>query len=231
MPFWRWRITSAIFKIFDLIGKYKNRKFLEYKRRLHFDLKDPHQSNYLIKMNLIAIAVSAAALISSVAANISFALPTSGAIWYTRTPNYMSVISNNAAEQYATVRFSACRECFALTVATNTTVPIILPRHFRSNNYLNLFAVSNSMNTASTLVSVIDSLCIVPGNPCKKPCKWERRRGCGYYAQESANAENDASQAELVYVAHDSEEAKAMKAQQEQAAADLAEDILAIESA
>lgn len=181
-------------------------------------------------MNLIAIAVSAAALISSVAANISFSLPTAGSLWYTRTANYMNVQSDNSAEQYATVRLSACRECFSLTVATNVTVPVVLPRYFRSNNYLNLYAISNSGNTASTMVSVIDTLCVVPGNPCKKPCKWERR-GCGYYAQDSANAEHDASQAELVYIAYGSDEAKALQAQQEQAAADLAEDIKAIESA
>ena len=180
-------------------------------------------------MNLISIAISAAALISTVAAKISFSLPTSGSIWYTRTPNYMSIVSDNSAEQYATVRLSACRECFSLTVATNSTVPVVLPRHFRSNNYLNLYAISNSMNTASTMVSVIDTLCVVAGNPCKKPCKWERR-GCGYYAQDSANAENDATQAELSYVAHDSSEAKAMQAQQEQAVADLAEDIISVES-
>ena len=70
------------------------------------------------------------------------------------------------------------------------------------------------------------------GNPCKKPCKWGRRGGCGYYAADSANAEQGANEAEaeLAYIAHDSAEAKAMQAQQEQAVAELAEDILAIES-
>lgn len=184
-------------------------------------------------MNLIAIAISAAALISSVTANINFVLPTTGSLWFTRTVNYMNIVSDNAAEQYATVRLSSCRECFSLTVSTNATVPVVIPRHFRSINYINLYAISNSGNTANTMVSVIDTLCVVPGNPCKKPCKkpckWERR-GCGYYGQDSVEAQQDASQAELVYISHDSDEAKAMQAEQEQAVADLDEDIKAIES-
>lgn len=186
---------------------------------------------YLLqKMNFVAIAVSAAALISSVAATISFTLPTPGSFWYTKTPNYMNILSDDPAEQYATVRFSSCRQCFSLTVATNTAVPIVLPRHLRSNNYLNLYAISNTFSTASTIVNVIDTLCVTAGNPCKKPCNWERRGGCGFYAQDSANAEQEVSQAELAYIAHDSDEAKALQAQQEQAVADLADDILAIES-
>ena len=180
-------------------------------------------------MNLIAAAISIAALISTVAADITFSLPYGGTFWYTKTPNYMNVMSNNAEERFATVRFSGCNQCFSLSVQTNTTVPVVLPRHIRRNNYLDLYAISNFYNTAWTSVNVIDTLCVTAGQSCydKLPCE---RRGCGYYAENNANAQQEACQAELAYVAYDSAEAKAMRAEQEQAVADLAQDIQAMES-
>lgn len=180
-------------------------------------------------MNFFTAAVSVAAMISSAAAAISFTSPNYG-FWYTNAPNFMTITSTDASELYATVRFTSCNECFSLSVTTNTTVPVTLPRRFRSNNYLNLFAISNLYNTASTAVNVIDTLCVTAGNPCQKPCGRKSRdsrrsRGCGYYAEDSQAQQE---QSELVYIEHDSEEAKALQAQQEQAAADLAEDLLAI---
>lgn len=180
-------------------------------------------------MNFFTAAVSVAALISSAAAAISFTSPNYG-FWYTNVPNFMTITSTDPSELYATVRFTSCDECFSLSVTTNTTVPVILPRRFRSTNYLNLYAISNLYNAASTSVNVIDSLCVTAGNPCAKPCDRKSRssrRGCGYYAEDS---QAQKEQAELVYVEHDSEEAKAFQAQQEQAIADLAEDILAIQA-
>lgn len=181
-------------------------------------------------MNLFAAALSIAALISSVAATITFQQPISGTFWYTKTPNFVQLISNNDQEKFATIRFSSCRECFSLTVATNTTVPIVLPRTIRRNNMLNLYAISNMRNTAYAMVNVIDTLCVTAGASCydKLPC--DRRRGCGYYAENSADSQQEANQAELVYIAYESAEAKALQAAQDQAAADLAADILAIES-
>lgn len=179
-------------------------------------------------MNLIAAAISIATLFSAVAAEISFKLPTGGTFWYTKVPNYLNIMSTNVEEKFATVRFSGCNECFSLSVMTNTTVPIVLPRYFRRSNYINLYAISNFRNTAWTTVNVIDTLCVTGGQSCydKLPC--DRRRGCGYYAENSANAQQEVCQAELAYVEYGSAEADAMRAEQEQAAADLTQDIQAL---
>ena len=180
-------------------------------------------------MNLLAAAISIAALISTVAAEISFALPQAG-FWYTKTPNFLNILSTNSEEKFATVRFSGRSDCFSLSVMTNTTVPVVLPRHIRRNNYVNLYAISNFYNTAWTTVNVIDTLCVTAGRSCYDNLPCERRLGCGSYAENTANAQQDACQAELSYVDYNSEEAKSMRSEQEKAAADLAQDILAIES-
>lgn len=188
-------------------------------------------------MNIIATAIAVSAFISSAAATISFASPLPGSIWYTGTPNYLSIVSDNPDEISATVRFTNNRECFSLSVLTSSTVPVVLPRQFRSCNYLNIYAVSNLYGTASTIVNVLDSLCVTPGNTsvspyidsCAKPCAYVRR-GCGYYASESSHAHHETSHSELVHIHHDSEEAKALQAIQDKATEDLAEDILAIQS-
>lgn len=181
-------------------------------------------------MNLIAAAISAAVLIGTVAADISFSLPYGGSYWYTKTPNYLNVLSTNVEENFATVRFSGDNQCFSLAIQTNSTVPVVLPRHIRRNTYLNLYAISNFRNTAWTAVNVIDTLCVTAGRSCydKLPC--ERRTGCGYYAENSANLQQAACQSELAYVENGSAEAKAMQAEQEQAAADLAQDLKEMES-
>ena len=181
-------------------------------------------------MNLFTAAISIAALISAVAAEISFSLPLGGSFWYTKTPNYIKVMSNNAEERFATVRFSGCNQCFSLAVTTNTTVPVVIPRHLRRSNYLNLYAISNFSNTAWTTVNVIDTLCVTAGRSCydKLPC--DRKFGCGFYSENSADSQQEVCQSRLAYVQYDSAEAKAMQAQQEQASADLAQDIQAMES-
>ncbi len=181
-------------------------------------------------MNLLAAALSFAALISSISATITFQQPISGIFWYTNAPNFLQIVSTNAEERFATIRFSSCRECFSLSVLTNTTVPIVLPRRIRRDNMLNMYAISNQRNTAYAMVNVIDTLCVTAGNSCydKLPC--DRRRGCGPYAENAAEAQQEVNQAELVYIAYESDEAKALQAAQEQAAADLAADILALQS-
>lgn len=185
-------------------------------------------------MNLITAAISAAALIGAVVAEISFSLPYAGTFWYTQTPNYLNVLSTNSEERFATIRFSGCNECFALSVTTNTTVPVVIPRNIRRNTHLNLYAISNFQNTAWSSVNVIDTLCVTAGNSCydKLPCEGKRRRGCGYYAENDVNSQQSASasQSELAYVEYDSEEAKVMQSEQAQAAADLAQDIQEMES-
>ena len=189
-------------------------------------------------MNIIATAIAISAFISSAAATISFASPLPGSIWYTGTTNYLSIVSDNPDEVSATVRFTNNRECFTLSVLTSSTVPIVLPRQLRSCNYLNIYAISNLYGTAATIVNVLDSLCVSPANTsvrpyvdiCDKPCA-SVRRGCGYYASETSQAHQETCHSELVHIDHNSEEAKALQALQDKAAEELAEDILAIQSA
>lgn len=188
-------------------------------------------------MNFIATAIAVSAFISSAAANIVFTSPVAGSIWYTNTPNYLTITSDNVDEVSATVRFTSNCECFTLSVLTNSTVPVVLPRHLRSNNYLNIYAVSNLYGTATTIVNVINSLCVNAASTCitpytdacATPCA-PIRRGCGYYASELSQAHQETCHTELVHIAHDSEEAKALQALQDKAADELAEDILALES-
>ena len=182
-------------------------------------------------MNLISAALSIAALVSSVSAAIVFVQPISGSYWYTKTPNYINLQSNNPEEKFATIRFSSCNQCFSLPVTTNTTIPIVLPRFIRRNNILNLYAISDQYNTAYTTVNVIDTLCATAGDSCYDKPACGRRGGCGLYAESSAEAQQEANKAEseLVYIAYESAEAKTLLSAQEQAVADLAADLLASE--
>lgn len=188
-------------------------------------------------MNLFATAIAVSVMISSAAANIVFTSPVAGSIWYTNTPNFLTIVSDNPDEISATVRFNSNRECFTLSVLTNSTVPVVLPRELRSNNYLNIYAISNLYGTATTIVNVINPLCAAAVNACVnpytnsciKPCA-SVRRGCGYYASEINEAHQETCHSELVHIDHESVEAKALQALQEKAADELAEDILAFET-
>lgn len=177
-------------------------------------------------MNFCAIAFSiTAALVSSASALITFTAPSTGSVWYANVPNYFQISSDNSAETSATVRFASCKQCFALSVPVNTSMPVVIPRHIRGSNFLNLYAVSNSGNTATSFVYVANNL---PCNPCAPPCA--RRGRCGrLYAEEgSEQAEEGAScLAELSYIDINSPEAEALRAEQDQAMLDLAEDIAA----
>lgn len=176
-------------------------------------------------MNLIAVVLSVASFVSTISALITFEQPISGTYWYNNAPGFVNLVSDNAEEKFATIRFSSCRECFSLTVMTNSTVPIVLPRRMRRIDMLNMFAISNFRNTAYAMVNVIDTMCITAGD--KIPC--ERRRGCGPCSENASDASQEA-QAELAYISYESDEAKALQAAQDQAAADLAADLLAMQS-
>ena len=177
-------------------------------------------------MNFYALAFSVAAMFSSASALITFIAPSSGSFWYANVPNYLQINSDNSAETSATVRFSSCKQCFAMSVPVNTSMPVVIPRHIRDANFLNIYAVSNSFNTATSFVYVANNL---PCAPCNAPCG--RRSRCGrLYAEDGQEQADAACFAELKYVDADSEEAKEMAAEQEQAARDLAEDVAAVDA-
>lgn len=183
-------------------------------------------------MNFITVSAALAAFVASVSALITIT-PTAGTFWYTNTPNYFQISSTDAAETYATVRFTGSCDCTQLTVTTNTSVPFVFPRQLRATNYLNIYAVSNLSNTAYSFVNVVNSLACGPcASPCASPCAGRvSRRGCGYYAEQAQAEQNQACQAELKFVAADSEEARAAQAQQELAQQHLSEDLIAQQSA
>jgi hypothetical protein len=179
-------------------------------------------------MNFYALAFSVAALFSSASALISFVTPSSGAVWYAAVPNYMQIDSDNSLETSATVRFSSCRQCFSMSVPVNASIPVIIPRYIRDSNYLTIYAISNSLNTATNAVFVANNL---PCAPCATPCDRRSRGRCGrLYAEDGSEQADATCYAELKFVDDDSEEAKQMNQEQEQAARDLAEDVAAVDA-
>lgn len=184
------------------------------------------------QMNLSSALIVLAALIGSAFAQISFNMPRYDETWYSKAKNYLNIISNNPLEQFATVSFFNDNRCMSLTVKVNHVIPIVLPRPLRSGTFLNVFAISNINSPAYTRVTVVDNLCDPIQNSCIKPCP-SRRRGCNIYSAEDVGesaSEEAMCAAETVYIPFDSEEAKALDAQQALAVQHLAEDIKLIEA-
>ncbi len=174
-------------------------------------------------MNFYALTFSVVAMFSSASALISFLTPTAGSMWYANVPNYMQINADNSLETTATVRFSSCNQCFALDVFTNSSQPVVIPRRIREASMLNIYAVSNLLNTTTSFVYVANNL---PCAPCVTPCA--RRSRCGrFYAEDGAEQVDAACFAELKFVDDNSEQAKQMSADQQQAALDLNEDLAA----
>ena len=85
------------------------------------------------------------------------------------------------------------------------------------------------MNTATSFVYVANSLPCGPCGPVAPGCG--RASRCGrVYAQEDSQQADAACHSELLFIEPSSEQAQALQAEQEQAARDLADDLLAAEA-
>jgi hypothetical protein len=172
-------------------------------------------------MNFFAVALAVAGFFSSAKALITISQPIAGSTWYTNVPNSLTIVSDNTAETYASVRISGCRDCFVVPMYTNTTVPVHIPRHLRENRGLYLYAVSNSGNYASSNVILANPFC---NSPCASACG----RRCGYYSEgaEESEVPTEPSELDTALTAVDpsSEEAQSALLAQEQAAEEVRAD-------
>jgi len=138
-------------------------------------------------MNYLSLAMVMASLMSSAQGLITFSQPTYGSIWYTNFPNNLSLVSDNASEAFANVRISGCRDCFEIPVYTNQTIPVYVPRNLRESSGLNIYAVSNLENTATSGVILVNPF--ATSNCCRRSC---RERCCPCSEEGSASGAADA---------------------------------------